>query len=256
MAYLAAQGPIGAAGPTSATWTTPFPHALGDRARDKRGNEYLFVQCDTAVAGEGILVNISTNNHVVPLLHTGGILARVGVAQHQLLVDEGGWVQIYGTAFVQGNNSQCTSAVGQAPNSTDLTSVNTITSVSDLDTTNGLLPCPQLNVTSPTGTLGFVFGIGTAAEDTSLTSLVSNTAYGMYNLIQGMYILTAADVSNMPNAYITERWPNVTSPVSAVSNTTGVVTLTSYVSGSTGGHIGGEFVVFLNYPVTTGRFTS
>ncbi len=246
------QGPAGSGGPTSAVFTTPYPHSLGERSRDKRGNEYMFVQCVTAVAGDGILVSITPDCMAAPLLHTSTLNARVGVAQHQLAVGEAGWVQIYGIAFVQGNN-MAANAVGVGA-STDATSIGVLTSTSEADAF-GLACIPQLVVTSPTGTLNLAArALGAVESDSSLVSAVSNPQLGALNEILGMSLLSAADVSALPNQYITDRY-GITS-VSPVSNTTGPVTLTTYVSGTTGGHIGGEWVVFLNYPMLAGRQTS
>lgn len=254
MAHLHGQGPIGAAGQTSIVFTTPYPHTIGARMRDKDGNEYLFVQCATAVAGAGILVSITADHKAAPLLHTSGLQARVGVAQHQMAAAEAGWVQIYGVAFVQGNN-MAANAVGVG-SSTDATSIGVLTSTSEQDAL-GLACIPQLVVTSPTGTLNLAGRWAAAAEsDSSLVSAASNTNLGALNVIEGMYLLSAAQVSALPDALITAHWPNVTSPVSAVSDTSGPVTLTTYVSGTTGGHIGGEWVVYLNYPAVNGNLTS
>lgn len=254
MAHLT--GPaITAAGATSDVFSTsPFPQQLGTQQRDNDGNIYLFCSCVTAVAGAGILVSITADHQVAPLLHTSGLVARVGVAQKQLAVGEAGWVQVYGIAFVQGNN-MAANAVGVGA-STDATSIGVLTSTSEADAL-GLVCIPQLVVTSPTGTLNFAARWSAALEsDSSLVSAASNTNTGALNVIQGMYLLSAAQVSALPDRLITAHWPNVTSPVSAVSDTSGPVTLTTYVSGTTGGHIGGEWVVFLNYPAVTGNLTS
>lgn len=254
MAQLTGPAPAGLAGPTSQTFTTPFPHQLGATARDRRGNEYLFVQCVTAVQGEGTLVSITADNQAAPLLHTSNLNARVGVAQKQMLTTEAGWVQIYGIAFVQGNATAANAAGTGA--STDATSISVLSSTSDADAF-GLQCIPQLAVTSPSGTLSLAAkSIDATGTQSSLVSDASNTQLGALNIILGMQLLSAAQVSALPDAYITERWATVTSPVSAVSNTSGPVTLTTYVSGTTGGHIGGEWVVFLNYPMLAGNVTS
>lgn len=254
MAQLIGQSAIAAAGPTSNVYTTPYPHNLGARANDNDGNQYIFVACRTAVAGAGILVSITADNYAAPLLHTSGLQARVGVAQHQMAVGEAGFVQIYGIAFVQGNN-MAANAVGVGA-STDATSIGVLTSTSEQDAL-GLACIPQLVVTSPTGTLNLAGRWAAPAEsDSSLVSAASNTNLGALNVIEGMFLLSAAQVSNLPDALITAHWPNVTSAVSAVSDTSGPVTLTTYVSGTTGGHIGGEWVVFMNYPAVNGNLTS
>ena len=250
-------GPVvAAAGPTSQVWSTsPFPHTVGAMANDQDGNQYLYVSAVTAVSGPGILVSITPDHQVAPLLHTTRLNARVGVAMARMDTNVAGWVQVYGVAFVQGNN-MAANAVGVGA-STDATSIGVLTSTSEADA-NGLLCIPQLVVTSPTGTLNLVERAGAANTQSSLVSDVSNTQFGALNVIQGMYLLTAAQVSALPDRIITDHWPTVTSPVSAVSNTSGPVTLTTLVSGTTAvaGHIGGEWIVYLNYPILSGNPTS
>ena len=253
MAQLAAQGPIGASGPTSQVWTTPYPHKPGERARDKSGNEYLFVQCFVAVAGSGILVSISSDNLAVPLLITSLLSGRVGVAQTTMAVGDGGWVQVYGTAFVQGGVTQGPGCL----NSTDLATVvnqsGTITSVTDGDNF-GLLCHPQFTVTSPTGTLGLAWAANADAVvgAVSQVSISSDAVLGCFNPINGMYLLTPAAVSNLSDAFIIAQYPLVTSAVSAVSNTSGNVS--HAVAGTS--HIGADYIVFLNYPYLQGLRTS
>ena len=207
------------------------------------------------MSGPGILVSITADHFVAPLLHTSGLQARVGVAQTRLDPDQAGWVQIYGVAFVQGNN-MAANAVGTG-SSTDATSIGVLTSTSEADA-RSLRPIPQLVVTSPTGTLNFAEAALADNQQSSLVSDASNTQLGALNVIEGMYLLSAAQVSALPDAFITAHWPTVTSPVSAVSDTSGPVTLTTLVSGTTvvAGHIGGEWVVYLNFPKLSGNLTS
>ena len=235
---------MGFAGPTSEVWTTPFPHALGTKARDKDGNEFLFCQAVTAVAGSGILVSITADHQIAPLLNTSLLAARVGIAMQTIAAASGGWVQVYGIAFVQGG--------AMAAGSTELTSLNgSGVSVSEGDAFT-LYPRPQLVVTSPTGTLGLHEGVSDDTNTSEVASLSSNAPFGNINIIHGMYLLSQAQVSALPDRLITEHWPNVTSPVSAVSATSGAVTLTTAATS----HIGGEFVVYLNYPYLAGVRTS
>ncbi len=95
MSRLVGPGPIGTAGPTSSIYTTPFPHKPGDVARDKYGNEFLFVDFTGSVSG-GILVGITDTNLASPLLGTALLAQRVGVAMTGATSDNAGWVQIYG----------------------------------------------------------------------------------------------------------------------------------------------------------------
>jgi hypothetical protein len=191
------------------------------------------------------LVSIDANHQAAPLLATSLLATRVGVARSTEASAgvSAGWVQIYGVAFVW--------AKGFAAESTDATSISDGSSVSEQEDF-GLSPTPQLAATSPSGSIGWVAGASDDldANGSSLVSESSNI-FGYHNqVIQGMFFLSAAQVSDLPDRIITARYPTVTSPVSAVSNTTGPVTLTTMVSHSSGAapHLGGEMVVFLNYP--------
>ena len=245
MAFLTG-APLANAGPSSQTWTTPYPHKPGDKARDKDGNEYVFCNFVTAAAGSGIAVSITPDYTAAPLLGTSLLTGRIGIAGTTVAANEGGWVQVYGLAVVQGTEGPSAS--------TDLASLHTGgSSVSD-DDAGFLWAIPQGGVTSPTGTILFLGG-GDALDAvvaSSLVSLSSNPQTGNFNIIYGMYFLRPGDVSALPDAYITGKWPTVTSPVSAVSGTTGVVTLTTKATS----HYGGDWFMFLNYPYIMGARTS
>lgn len=255
MAQLTGHPGAGPAGPTSQLWTTPWPHALGEKARDKDGNEYVFCAAITTNLGDGALVSIDANNQAAPLLNSSLNPTRVGVwrgGTGSAGVDAG-WVQIYGVSFVWYKGAAAsTDNISQAS-----LAANAGVSVSESDAF-GLFPTPQVVVTSPSGTLGLLAGVSDELAESSLVSLSSNGFGAMVNIIKGMFVLTAAQVSNLPDRLFTARFTNTTSPVSAVSNTSGPVTLTSYVSHASGAaiHPGGELAVFLNYPYLEGIRTS
>ena len=95
MALLTGPSITAAAGPTSQVWSTsPFPHTLGAMARDNDGNQYLYTSAVTAVSGPGILVSITADHRVAPLLHTSLLVARVGVAMARMDTNVAGWVQV------------------------------------------------------------------------------------------------------------------------------------------------------------------
>lgn len=245
MAFLTG-APLANAGPSSQTWTTPFPHKPGDKARDKDGNEYVFCSFLLAVAGSGVVVSITPTFEAAPLLGTSLLTGRVGVAGTTVAAAEGGWVQVYGLAAVMGggDNSSTDASVAAA---------NGGTSVSEADAGSVWFD-PQKQVTSPSGTLSLysVDSSDTNPWTSEVATLTSNTWHGQRNTIWGMYWLKPADVSALPDSYFTARFNNVTSPVSAVSNTTGPVTLTTRATS----HLGGEYYVWLNYPYLMGNRTS
>ena len=137
MSYLVAQGQIGSAGPTSAVFTTPFPHQPGERSRDKQGNEYVFVDFTASVSG-GILVALDGQFLATPLLGTSLLPSRVGVAMTGATSDNGGWVQIYGTCH----------GVQTGTASDGLVSDQTVAYILE----------PQTSVGTPSGVLSLILG--------------------------------------------------------------------------------------------------
>lgn len=82
-------------GPTSAVFnTSPLPLAVGTRAHDAAGNEYILCSFSAAVSqGEWVVL---TDLHSASPLLTGSI-GRVGVVMSYLPTsNDAGWVQIYG----------------------------------------------------------------------------------------------------------------------------------------------------------------
>lgn len=225
MAHLVGPGLIGAAGPTSQTWTTPFPHKPGDKARDKFGNEYVFVEFITTNVSGGVLVQIDATYRAFPLLGTARVGGRVGVAMTgATAATDGGWVQIYG--------------VHLAVQSTGAADSDALSS----DQTVDYILRPQTSVTTPSGTLGMVLSEAN-------TSIEASTNY---TPIYGMWLVPDTEVSNIPDAFWTDLYSGTTSPVSAVSNTSGPVTLTTATTNGTSMHTGNARPVFLNYPYVTG----
>lgn len=101
------QGPtLAFPGGTSEVYTTPFPIAAGTRARDSKGNEFIF--CDNAAETfrAGSWVTINYENFRATLLTTTG-RGPVGVVMKgsaTTVTDAGSrghWVQIYGRVLAQ-----------------------------------------------------------------------------------------------------------------------------------------------------------
>ena len=222
MAHLIGQGPSAAAGPTSQLFTTPFPHSPGERAKDKVGNEYLFVDF-TANVYYGCLVQIDSNNFAAPLLGTANIPYRVGVvvsgtpssdAGNHPTSDNGGWVQIYGVhPAVQ-------------------TGVATDAGVSA--TAGGAyFAIPQTSVGTPSGVLALkTQGVG--------VSLINTSTEG--NQIYGMWVVDFAQVTDLAD------WPGTSAASGPSSND--VLNATS--GANTSAFIGQTYACFLNYPYVTG----
>ena len=217
---LIGPGAIAAAGPTSAMFTTPFPHKVGDKARDNEGNEYLFVDF-TASVYYGQLVQIDTNFLAAPLLGTANRPYRVGVvcsgtpssANHPTS-DNAGWVQIYGV------------------HSAVQTGVATDGGVSA--TAGGAYFCiPQTSVGTPSGVLALV------VQATGLQT--SNTSAGA-NVIYGMWVVDFAETSNMTT------YPGTSATSGPVSRDV----LNDTSGANTSAFIGQTYAVFLNYPYVTG----
>lgn len=229
MPAFVGQGPAGTAGHVSDIFTSPFPHRLGERARDIYGNEYVFCQFVTTNVAAGILVSINSFFNAAPFLGTARVGSRVGVAMTgATATTNAGWVQVYGVHLAVQTSGATDSDGGSA--------------VASSDQSVDYVLIPQTSVTTPSGTLGMVI----VEANTSVEASTN------YRPIHGMWLVPAAEVSNIPDARIREQWPDVTSPVSAVSATSGAVTLVVGVTNGTSMHTGTSVMVVLNYPFYQG----
>jgi hypothetical protein len=230
MARLVGPGIIGPPGPTSDIYTTPFPVRPGDKARDKDGNEYVFCAFVTSNVSGGVLVSIDSSYNAAPLLGTARLGSRVGIAMTgATATTNGGWVQIYGLHLAVQVSGATDSDGGSANLSSD-------------QSVNYWL-IPQTSVTTPSGTLAMVLtGTGTSIAESSTEA----------NLIWGMWLVPAAEVSAIEDAKWIDMYPLVTSPVSAVSATSGAVTLISGTTNGTSMHTGTTRPIYLNYPYVNG----
>lgn len=216
MAQLIGRGLVGVAGPTSQTWTTPFPHKPGDLARDRDGNEYLFVNFITTNVSGGVLVLINSENAAAPLLGTARIGGRVGVAMTGATQGtDGGWVQIYGVHFAVQGNAASDSLVS--------------------DQTVDYHLIPQTSVSTPSGTLSLVIEENVTSVESASTEYVP---------IRNMWLVPSAEVSDLDHTDALG-----TSTVSAAS---GPVTAVTATTNGTSMHTGLCWPVFLNYPYVDG----
>ena len=220
MPELVGQGPPLAAGGTSVIFSAPFPHKPGEKARDKDGNEYVFVDFLNTVY-YGALVQINSLYQAAPLLGTANIPFRVGVvcsgnpssADHPTS-DQAGWVQVYGVhPAVQ-------------------TGVATDGGVSA--TAGGAYFCiPQTSVGTPSGTLSLVV-------QATAVSIINTSTSG--NVIYGMWVVDFAEVTDLTT------WPGS----SGASGPTSRDILNDTSGANTSAFIGQTYAVFLNYPYVIG----
>lgn len=227
MGQFVGPGGMGQAGPTSNFYTSPFPHAPGERARDREGNEYMFVDF-TATVYFGTLVQITSTGQASPLLGTTAIGSRVGVVVGGLATtvspnhptsDHGGWVQIYGvhpavqTGVASGGGAS--------------------------DSTVGFEVIPQTSVGTPSGVFSLV-----APTDLSGASGASTSA----NIIHGMWLVPFTEVTDLTT------WPGSSGSSGPTSNNNWLTDGASQTSGAnTSAFIGQTYAVFLNYPYVTGN---
>jgi hypothetical protein len=120
MAHLS--GLHGYAYPTSVvTGSSALLYPLGTRARDMDGNEYMYVDFQTAAA-EGEVLAISAA-YLADNIATATV-GRVGIVCATTTSDSYGWVQIYGTAVVQlATTDAAVGAVGLSTGTTDAVSM-------------------------------------------------------------------------------------------------------------------------------------
>jgi hypothetical protein len=222
VADLVGPGAIVAAGPTSAIFSTPFPHRPGDKARDRDGNEYLFVDF-TATTYYGCLVQIDELHRATPLLGTANLPLRVGVvcsgitsteAGNHPTSDNGGWVQIYGVhPAVQ-------------------TGVATDGGVSA--TAGGAyFAIPQTSIGSPSGTLSL-------QAQAAAVSVINTSTGG--NQIYNLWVVDLGTVTDLPN-WIGSSGASGPSSMDSLNATSGA---------ATSAFIGQTYAVFLNYPYVLG----
>lgn len=185
MSQLIGPGPIGVAGPTSVVYATPWPHKLGEVARDVEGNEYLFVDFQIAVF-PGVLVGINDQNQAHPLLGTAGLPERVGVVITDATSAQAGWVQVYGL-----HNAVQTGAASGGFAS---------------DQTVEYTLIPQGSVGTPSGTLALI---------ASATTIGQNPIFGMWLSL----LTTVSDLTSVPaNSAVSTS--NASGPNSAQPATT------------------------------------
>ena len=233
MPHLVGQGPTAAAGGTSVFFTTPFPHKPGERARDREGNEYLFVDF-TGTVYYGTLVQINSANRAAPLLGTAAEAYRVGVvmggqastvSNDHPTSDHAGWVQVYGMH----------PAVQTGAASDGLVSDSTVA---------GYWCLPQTSIGSPSGTLSLLLQIAG-------TSIAVASTDG--NLIYNMWLVPFGEVTDMD---ITRdvTWPGVSGASGPTSRNAAAVAGGGDTSGApSSAFIGNTYAVMLNYPYVVGN---
>jgi hypothetical protein len=220
MAELVGPGAIGAAGATSVIFSTPFPHRPGDKARDRDGNEYVFVDF-TATVYYGCVVQINSKYQAAPLLGTANRAYRVGVVcsgtpstNNHPTSDNGGWVQVYGVHPAVQTHIASDAGVS--------------------DTAGGAYWCvAQTSVGTPSGTLAIkIQGAGTSIAQSSQDG----------NVIFGAWVVDFSEVTDLDN-WVGSSGASGPSTMDSLNATSGAAT--SAFSGS-------SYAVFLNYPYVTG----
>ena len=223
MSQLVGPGAIAAAGATSVIFSTPFPHRLGDKARDTEGNEFVFVDF-TGPVYYGCLVQINALYQASALLGTASRAYRVGVvcsgtptsdAGNHPTSDNAGWVQVYGVHPAVQTETATDGGVSA--------------------TVGGNYFCiPQTAVGTPSGVLAV------RAQGTGGTSIAMSTVDG--NQIYGMWVVDFSEVSDLSNwnGSSGASGPSSMNPVDATSGA------------ATSAFIGQTYACFLNYPYVLG----
>ena len=210
------QGPTNSfAGGTSAIFTTPFPHALGTKARDAQGNEYVFCSTGaaTTVCPEQVVL-INSDWTVTPIGAAGG-QGPIGVVpdyqKHGLTsalvsgypAGTGLWIQIFGRAYIMYGGG------GTSPSEHVLTTVRT--------------------------SLGYQFHIATSTASTPVGQPFATSTNLQTTLTD--YILEGITVA-------TDATPDASGASILGDNNTTVLGVTK-VSAT---HSGSTIAVWLNYP--------
>lgn len=214
--------PMAFPGGTSQYWTTPYPIALGQRARDTAGNEFIFVDVVTGVY-PGCVVSLNDETWRATALGVAGAVAagtKVGVVMPPLDTSaptdgRGIWVQVYGRVLMQVGGSVVSpsdAANGPTTNSSELA---TVFQLPTSQTTPSGVPFPASGVSHSSDVVDYV--------------------------LRGIRVATGAspaDVSGhagQGGVVARESTPAVTAVTSA------------------GSYIGSSIYVFLNYPEIEAR---
>lgn len=240
MPQLIGPGLIGAAGPSSNFYTTPYPHKPGDKARDRDGNEYVFCDIILGPLYRGLLVQIDVNYGCQPLLNTARSSQRVGVwvggdatSTGNPTSDNGGWVQIYGLH----------QAVQTGAASDGLSSDNTVE----------YFPSAQTSVGTPSGVLSLITVV--AATSTVPSTTDRALIYGLW-VVPNVATANIGAVSDIGVMQTVSAWPvsGASGPSSLDGDPGNTAAQGMLASGTnTSGFIGSTYVCYLNYPYVTGN---
>lgn len=190
------QGPATAfPGSTSDIYTTPFPISPGTRARDASGNEYVFCDFDAAVYPEIVVAIDPDFTAAVPAV--GAVNGPLGVVTHFLgmndvstatapasgTTDQGGWVQIYGRAFVQvGANAASPSDAANGPTTARTSAATLFYLPTSATTPAGVLGTvsapPETTTDSRWIAEGITVAVDVSLGEVSVVAPVSATHYG------------------------------------------------------------------------------
>jgi hypothetical protein len=170
MANFIGTGIVGLSGGTSCVYTTPWPVALGTRARDAEGNEYVF--CDfTGTVSEHQPVVISSDWTAAAVSTTGR--GSVGIVQADVgTSDHGGWVLIYGRSMMMIIGTE--TAVSPSIDGNGPTTLSTSAQTVFMLPTSVVSPGAFAWVSGNTSTTAGIFVEGlTVATDASVSDSVS-----------------------------------------------------------------------------------
>lgn len=119
--------------------------SVGARAADYNGKEYVFVQCNSAVAAFDI-VHIPSDTFIAAGLTTALSAASeiIGVSQYAFVSGDYGWVQIYGACKIK--------TLGLCAKAVPLYSTTTAGSLDDATASNFQVFNVQLLSTNPSST--------------------------------------------------------------------------------------------------------
>lgn len=142
---------LGMAGGTSQTFSTsPLPQAVGTRAFDQAGNEYIFVNFGGAVS-TGSWVVLSDLN--VATFIDDVSIGRVGIVMSSLPTsNDAGWVQIYGLNIIAQTNmatDQASAGLALRPTSVASTPLGVVDIVSQVSNASNIIHNAWITALTP-----------------------------------------------------------------------------------------------------------
>lgn len=180
MAELTGHAGVFPGGTSNVYSTSPLPIAVGTRAKDVAGNEYVFASFGAAVS-PGVWVILSDLHVGTPIDDVSGP-GRVGIVMGTSPTsNDAGWVQIYGLNIIAQTNmatDQASAGIGLRPTSVASTPLGVVDIVSAVSAAANIIHNAWITALTPAE--AGISGATDSSWPTSFTTAASSPAGGQH----------------------------------------------------------------------------